>query len=220
MRAAAVTAAWGAAAGRSQGRPAGPHAPRATGIARSGCRKRPARSTRAAPLVVAVATPAPLGLEAVPGGGAERRWSAAGLLAGAAAAVVGAAVAAGALPGAVPALAAAALQRIDPHVLGATVGASFKLSLICCLVGWLLRSKQIPGTAAPVLSKVRGAQGWRGDGTGRAAPLLRCKSVAAKPCPPRCSPPRCRSPSACSSPACCSAGAARSCRPRPTPASC
>lgn len=126
----------------------------------SACAPLPRRRSAAAAAaaqqpVVAVATPAhsPLSLEAPADVG--RRWGAATLLLGAAAAAAGAVAVAGTMP----ALAAGTLQQIDPHVLGATVGASFKLSLVCCLVGWLLRTKQIPANAAPVLSKVRSGCG-------------------------------------------------------------
>lgn len=79
--------------------------------------------------------------------------------AGAAAAAAAAAHHSGAL--------VALLRLIDPHVLGATMGATFKLSLVCALVGWLIQTKQIPQNAASVLSKV----GW-GSWGGAAASVL------------------------------------------------
>jgi hypothetical protein len=44
-------------------------------------------------------------------------------------------------------------------VLGATVGASAKLAMVCALVGWLLRTEQLPNNTAAVMSKA-GAAGW------------------------------------------------------------
>ena len=53
--------------------------------------------------------------------------------------------------------AAASLQgAIDPAVLAATTNASFKLFLICAVVGWLLKTGRIPNSTATVMSKVRG----------------------------------------------------------------
>ncbi|PSC67915.1 ABC transporter ATP-binding [Micractinium conductrix] len=46
------------------------------------------------------------------------------------------------------------LSKLDPHVLGATVGASAKLAMVCALVGWLLKTKQLPNNTASVMSKV------------------------------------------------------------------
>lgn len=51
-------------------------------------------------------------------------------------------------------LGALALRMIDLHVLGATMGATFKLGIVCALVSGLVRSKQIPADAGPALSKV------------------------------------------------------------------
>ena len=45
-------------------------------------------------------------------------------------------------------------------VLAATMGASFKLFLLCGLVGWLLHTRRIPDQTATVLSKVGGAPAW------------------------------------------------------------
>lgn len=59
-------------------------------------------------------------------------------------------------------LGALALRVIDPHVLGATAGACFKLGLVCTLVAWLVGTGQIPADAAPSLSKVGAADSaWR-----------------------------------------------------------
>ena len=171
----------------------------------SACAPLPRRRHRAAATaaawqpIVAVATPAPSPLSLEAPADVGRRWGTATLLLGAAAAAAGAV----AVPGALPALAAGALQQIDLHVLGATVGASFKLSLVCCLVGWLLRTKQIPGNAAPVLSKVRSGCGCSvlhvgaGAGGARGCPpslsLLCCSTLSSSRTPPL----ACRSPSAC-----------------------
>ncbi|KAL4443908.1 hypothetical protein ABPG75_011645 [Micractinium tetrahymenae] len=46
------------------------------------------------------------------------------------------------------------LQSVDPHVAGATVGASAKLAMVCALVGWLLKTGQLPASTASVLSRV------------------------------------------------------------------
>ncbi|PRW21016.1 auxin efflux carrier family [Chlorella sorokiniana] len=51
--------------------------------------------------------------------------------------------------------AAASLQSaIDPVVLAATTNASFKLFLICAVVGWLLKTGRIPNSTATVMSKI------------------------------------------------------------------
>ncbi len=44
---------------------------------------------------------------------------------------------------------------IHDGVLAATMGASFKLFLLCGFVGWLLHRGRIPSDTATVLSKVR-----------------------------------------------------------------
>ena len=49
----------------------------------------------------------------------------------------------------------ALLSCLDPAVLSATVGASFKLFLICAATGWLLRHGKIPAATATVLSQAR-----------------------------------------------------------------
>ncbi len=57
--------------------------------------------------------------------------------------------------------AAASLQgAIDPTVLAATTNASFKLFLICAVVGWLLKTGRIPNSTATVMSKVRRQGCW------------------------------------------------------------
>ena len=58
------------------------------------------------------------------------------------------------------AVGAATAGLIDVRVLGATVNASFKLFLICAVVGALLRSRRIPNSTATVLSQVRCASAW------------------------------------------------------------
>ena len=52
---------------------------------------------------------------------------------------------------------------IDPVVLAATTNASFKLFLICAVVGWLLKTGRIPNSTATVMSKVgqRGPACWQ-----------------------------------------------------------
>lgn len=56
--------------------------------------------------------------------------------------------------GAALGLAAFVHDSIDPIVLASTASASFKLFLICAVVGWLLESKKIPSNTASVLSQV------------------------------------------------------------------
>ena len=43
---------------------------------------------------------------------------------------------------------------VDRSVLAATIGASFKLFMLCGFVGWLLHSGRIPQESATVLSQV------------------------------------------------------------------
>ena len=43
---------------------------------------------------------------------------------------------------------------VDRGVLAATIGASFKLFMLCGFVGWLLHSGRIPQESATVLSQV------------------------------------------------------------------
>ena len=43
---------------------------------------------------------------------------------------------------------------MDRGVLAATIGASFKLFMLCGFVGWLLHSGRIPQESATVLSQV------------------------------------------------------------------
>ena len=47
-----------------------------------------------------------------------------------------------------------AKQCLQGGVLEATVGATFKLFLVCGFVGWLLNSGRISDDTAPILSKV------------------------------------------------------------------
>lgn len=106
--------------------------------------------------------------------------------------------------------AAASLHgAIDPVVLAATTNASFKLFLICAVVGWLLKSGRIPNSTATVMSKVRRG-GAACDGCGRqkhvwSSGLLRTarhaegESDAAAAAPNPC----CRSALSCSSQRCC-----------------
>ena len=61
---------------------------------------------------------------------------------------------------------------LDPAVFSATVGACFKLSLICAVVGWLLKTRRIPNSTATVLSQARAT----------AAPFYCCMSLPSVAC--------------------------------------
>ena len=102
------------------------------------------------------------------------------------------------------AAAAAGLRAyIDPHVLGATLGASFKLVLVVTAMAWLLRTGRLPNSTATVLSKASG---------GCCLPAAGCQADREPTIPLS------RSPTTCSSRPCCSAGCPRRWRARPTPA--
>lgn len=52
------------------------------------------------------------------------------------------------------------VQVVDVHVLGATTGAAAKLAMVCVLVGWLIKTEQLPSNTATVMSRVSRSRPW------------------------------------------------------------